>query len=63
MKINVESTCATIEDTSPVFDGKIRVLFVLAKSWNAETYFSATASAAALDPLTSPRALDTISID
>ena len=63
MKINVESTCATIEDTSPVFDGKIRVLLVLAKSWNADTYFSATASAAALDPLTSPRALDTISID
>ena len=56
-------TCATIEETSPVLEGRIRVLLVLASSWNALTYFSATASAAALDPLVWPNALDTSSMD
>jgi len=43
-------------DTSPVFAGRINVLFVFASSPNAPTYFSATASAAAFCPFSPQRA-------
>ena len=52
-------TWATIEETSPVLAGKIKVLLVLANDWNAVTYFSATAKEAAFDPLVCPNAFET----
>ena len=55
--------CATMPETSPVFAGRISVLFVLASSWKAVTYFSATASEAALWPLDLPRDWETTSRD
>ena len=56
-------TWPTMFDTSPVFAGNISVLFVLASSPNAVTYFSATASAAAFCPFSAPNDLETSSID
>ena len=50
-------------DTSPVFAGKINVLFVLASSPNAPTYFSATARAAAFCPFSPHKALETRPMD
>ena len=61
--LNYRFTCATMLDTSPVLAGNISVLFVLASSPNAPTYFSATARAAAFCPFSPHKAAETSSMD